>query len=176
MIVFDPLRLHFLDASVLVKLVVNEEPRETCARILSYFNESPSRLFRTTSVCLAEALGVLKTKWLSRKELTQRQYDKACYDLITYLCEEHVSVEQPALENSVIFGRTREVMKKYNLDLSDAFQIVTVSQMFQWLASQHRPVLVTADDGLARAAKEEGLLVWDICRDPTPPVDSDTAP
>jgi predicted nucleic acid-binding protein len=160
------LRPHYLDASALVKLVVDEEH---AGRIRSYFDEYATlHTFHATSVCVAEALSCLKVKYLYRKGLTQPQYLRACNILLSYLREGRISVMQSELENTVVFGRTITLAEKYGLDVSDAFQIVTVSQMCSSLGPERAPVLVTADNELAHAAQAEGLKVWNLLRDLKP--------
>nr|BBJ03364.1 hypothetical protein YBY_12120 [Marinobacter nauticus] len=70
------LRACCLDASVLVKWHVDEEGSE----IVRSFIDSEATLY-TTPFCFYEALGVLKVKYLYRKELTKEQYLNACFDL-----------------------------------------------------------------------------------------------
>jgi uncharacterized protein with PIN domain len=61
-------KARYLDASALVKLLVDEGD---CAPLRAFCNGEPN--VRTTALCVAEALGVFKRKWL-RKELTLEQY------------------------------------------------------------------------------------------------------
>jgi len=65
----DWIRPHYLDASVLVKLVVDEVPFEKARDVVQR-----TSLVVTTTVCVVEALTVLKVKHLYRKELSQEQY------------------------------------------------------------------------------------------------------
>jgi hypothetical protein len=57
------------------------------------------------------------------------------------------------------------------LDLSDAFQIVSVKESFgahMWRGDS-RTILVTADRKLAKAARAEDLRVWSVLEEPAPP-------
>ena len=57
------IRIHYLDASAIVKLFITEEGSE---RLQRYFGEEAN--FYTTSLCFAEALGALKVKRFYRKK------------------------------------------------------------------------------------------------------------
>jgi hypothetical protein len=58
---------------------------------------------------------------------------------------------------------------KYQLDLSDAFQILSVKIGFAaHLSGGSQTILVTADKKLAKAARAEGLRVWSVLEEPTP--------
>ena len=60
---FEWVKFHYLDASALIKLVVDEGD---CGPFRSFFNSNTN--FCTTPLCLAEALGSLKRKWTRRTE------------------------------------------------------------------------------------------------------------
>ncbi|MFC3115326.1 hypothetical protein [Cellvibrio fontiphilus] len=60
-----PTRANFFDASALAKVYSKEYGSDI---LIEYFyNYAPTKF--TTPFCLYEALNVLKTKWLHRKEL-----------------------------------------------------------------------------------------------------------
>jgi predicted nucleic acid-binding protein len=68
-----------------------------------------------------------------------------------------------------VFRDARSIVERYGLDLSDAFQILSVKEgFFSMLAADSRTVLVTADEDLAKAAKQEGILTWYILGEPPP--------
>ncbi|MDA2925484.1 hypothetical protein MYX65_12700 [Acidobacteria bacterium AH-259-L09] len=69
---FEWVRTHYLDASALVKLVVNEGD---CGPIRQFFNSDTN--FCATLLCLAEALGTLKRKW-TRKDITAAGHPFLC--------------------------------------------------------------------------------------------------
>ena len=57
--------------------------------------------------------------------------------------------------------------KKYDVDLSDALQIVTVRDgQFKNSARESKTVLATADGGLVKAAKNEDLWFWNVIECP----------
>ncbi len=61
------------------------------------------------------------------------------------------------------------IAERSRLDLSDAFQILSVKKgYFSVLASESSTVLVTADKELADAARAEGLRAWSLMLEPAP--------
>ena len=69
----------------------------------------------------------------------------------------------------IVFKNVQDVAKKYSLDLSDAFQILSVKEgFFSGLVEESKTILVSADKKLSRAAKEEGLRVWYFLDEPKP--------
>src|SRR5437667_9077529 len=73
------LQINYLDASAAVKLVLDEPPGSD--RVTKYFHEHSG--FHITSLCLAEALGVLKREVL--KPSMKEQYFRKCSDLLAYV-------------------------------------------------------------------------------------------
>jgi len=58
---------------------------------------------------------------------------------------------------------------QHQLDLSDAFQILSVKEgFFSRSCGDSQAILVTADRELAKAARVEGLSVWSVLDEPAP--------
>jgi len=125
-------------------MLVLEEPGLEHARVnlLKCFN--PAGSFFITSFCFFEALGVLKRKMLKKHE-------------------PKISTFQP-------FRWAKTLGEKYSVDLSDALQIVDLAHgEFSHYVQDSKPVLITVDGDLEKAARSEGLRVWN-CKDAkTPP-------
>jgi len=156
-------KAHYLDASAAVKLVCGEPGAEV---IRKYFEDNA--VFQITDLCFAEALGVLKAKRFFRGKLSQEQYEKACFLLLSYVDEGQIQIEQVATRP--LFFAAREIMRRYGLDLSDALQVLTVKEGPRGTgAGESKTVLVTADDALAVAAESEGLRAWNVLRSSSPP-------
>jgi len=61
------------------------------------------------------------------------------------------------------------MVEKTTLDLSDAFQILSVKQGFySVLDGDSKTILITGDKKLSKAAKKEGLRVWYFLGEPVP--------
>ncbi len=156
-------KAHYLDASAAVKLVVSEVGADV---IRAYFEKNA--VFQMTEVCFVETLSVLKVKYFYRREISREQYEAACYLLLAYVEEGRIAVEAVASRPS--FFDAREVMRAYGIDLSDALQVLTVKYgPHSPGARESKSILVTADDGLAEAARKEGLRVWHILQAAAPP-------
>jgi predicted nucleic acid-binding protein len=157
-------RANCLDASALVKLYVKEDGSDILQR---YFQNEATRY--TTPLCFYEALTTLKVKWLYRKEITKDDYLILSFSMAAWFS--HVSRQIRDLDflSPIVFRDARSIVERYGLDLSDAFQILSVKEcFFSALASDSRTVLVTADKQLANAARQEGILAWYIMEEPSP--------
>jgi predicted nucleic acid-binding protein len=165
---FPYFHVSYLDASAAVKLVVQEPGSEN---LLNYYHppSGPRGGFHITTLCFAEALGVLKRKW-QRGQLSDEQYLGKCYMLVTHCSRPggRITLEEPGLKET--FMQATRIARTYKLDLSDALQLLTVKHgKFRHLVEESKTLLITADRDLAAAAKAEGLRVWNCRTEPTPP-------
>lgn len=160
-----PPRANFFDASALVKVFGKEPDGE---ELRDYWNSrSPTK--HTTPFCFYEAMGVLKGKWLARKELTQDEYFDATLRLFAWYNAATRYANDVDLQEPTVFFKVQDLAARHSLDLSDALQILSVKEgYFSALANESRTILVTADRRLANAARTEGLRVWYCLGDPEP--------
>ena len=156
-------RVHYLDASVLVKLIITESGTDT---IKKYMKAEHTSTFYATSLCFAETLGVLKTKYLC-KPIDQEKYFTAGDVLSAYISGD-IELVDVDISDSAIFMEVEDIARRNGLDIVDAYQIVTIKKDYFSRLPHSRPILVTADSGLAKAAGKEGLRVWD-CLTEQPP-------
>jgi predicted nucleic acid-binding protein len=158
------IRTHYLDASAIVKLFIDEDNSDILRK---YFNDHST--FYTTSLCFSEAIGVLKVKWLYRKEITKKQYLAASNDLMASFAYESIGIDEIEIKDREVFREVERLIQSYSLDISDAFQIYTLKKgFFSVLAGDSKPILVTGDSKLADATRQEGLRVWDCMTEPAP--------
>lgn len=157
-------RADFFDASALVK-VFADEPRSSVVR--DYWHSRASKY--TTPFCFYEALNVLKSKWKYRGQLTLPRYLEAAFQLTAWYGASSSKVKDLDFTEPMTFSQTRVLAERSGLDLSDAFQIMSLKQgYFSVLVNDSATVLVTADDALAEAARGEGLRVWNVNLEPAP--------
>lgn len=155
---------NFFDASSLVKLHTPEVGSEI---VRGYFHRQPTKY--TTPFCFYEALGVLKVKWRNRKEITQSQYLQAACELSSWYGASSANIKDLDFASPVTFSQARCLAKKNSLDLSDAFQILSVKAgYFAPMIGDSQTVLITADKGLAEAARREGVRAWYFMDEPAP--------
>jgi len=160
----ETIKTHLLDTSALVKLVVDEEGSEN---VRKYFAEKS--VFWTTSLCFAEALGVLKVKHYYRKEITQEVYLAGSEELVAHLRNGSISIEEVDITQISTFNEVEKISKLHSLDLADAFQIVTLKKGFpSSLEGDSKTILITGDKKLAKAARKERLRAWDCIIESTP--------
>lgn len=160
-----PPRANFFDASALVKVFAREPDS---APLRSYWDgRSPTKY--TSPFCFYEALTVLKVMWMYRKTLTEAQYHRAAQNLIVWFAATSRYGKDLDLHDQDVLSAARDLAQRYSLDLSDAFQILCVKQgRFSRFADRSKTVLVTADEALAKAARNEGVKVWFCLGEPEP--------
>jgi predicted nucleic acid-binding protein len=158
-------RASYLDASAIIKVLV-EEPDSL--PIAQYFRGPHP--FYMTSLCFAEALGVLKAKYFFRpKPITEKGYLNRSYLLTVWVRDRRIGLDEVPLTEPEVFEEVEAIIKRYQIDISDALQIVTIKKgKFSSFASESKSLLITADSDLAKAARNEGLLVWDCINEPSP--------
>lgn len=154
------LRPNYFDASAMVKLVVEEDFSD---RVRSYAF-APSQSWRLcTSYCLVEAMNVLKAK-ANREELSNRGYIAGSRRLVRLVKTETVRLVQTNFLFLDSFAEAERLVRSYAIDFLDAFQIISISTSWSYLAPPSRPLLITADCKLAEAAEQEGIQAW-FCRE-----------
>jgi len=158
------IKTHYLDASAIVKLLIDEDGSTV---LREYFRTNS--VFHTTSVCFVETLGVLKGKCL-RKCITQDQYLTACEILIGQVRDEFIGIDEIKIADPQVYREVDNIAKRYSLDISDAFQIVTLKKGFlsPFKGTASECILITADEKLANVARQEKLRVWNCLHDPVP--------
>ncbi|MCU7874995.1 MAG: type II toxin-antitoxin system VapC family toxin [Candidatus Thiodiazotropha sp. (ex Lucinoma borealis)] len=161
----ETIRTHLLDTSALLKLFLIEDGSEN---LRGYFNSRS--VFWTTSFCFAELLGVLKRKYLSNKEnLTEEEYLATSEDIVAHFRNHRISIAEVDITQFDIFNDVENIVRRYSIDLADAFQVVTLKRgIASSLTEDSRTILITADSGLSEAAKNEGLRVWNCLNEPAP--------
>lgn len=148
-------RTNCLDASALVKRYVTENGSAD----LQVYMAGEANWY-TTLFCFFEALSVLKGK-LGRNEICEDQYHKAGFDMMSE-ARAFVRIMESDLDflDPITFSEAAKICRTHKLDLSDAFQILSVKRGYaSRLVGDSQTVLVTADKKLAEAATQEGLKV-----------------
>lgn len=162
---------HYLDACAAVKLVLDEPYSD---RIRDYYEEKADQGFEfyMTLFCFYEALGVLKRKYKSSnriERIDRDEYFRACGQLTARLAIDDIQHDQLRLTDHENYLRVENIAQTYDIDISDALQIVTVKHgKWSQLVAESQSMLITADRDLAEAARDEGLRVWNILDEEEP--------
>jgi predicted nucleic acid-binding protein len=154
------IQCFYYDANCLVKLVVDEDGSKEIRGHLY----APGVVVITTVFCFYEALGVLKSKWVGRRRpdfIETEEYHSASELLCAYVNDELIQIEEIKFGGQMFGPVTEKLSKKYNIDLSDAFQLIALKG---GMISQVSliPILVTEDGALRKAGIGEGLKVLSI--------------
>jgi predicted nucleic acid-binding protein len=160
-----PPRANCFDASALVKVFTSESGGEL---VRDYFNNrSPTKY--TTPYCFYETLSALNVKCPYRREITRKEYSEASFGLVAWYESSTRYAKDIDLEDPHVFFRVRDLAERHSLDLSDAFQILSVKDgYFSHLINESQTVLVTLDMELAKAARAEGVRTWYCLGEPEP--------
>jgi hypothetical protein len=113
---------------------------------------------------------ILKVKYKYKKEISDEDYFFACDSLFKHAGRGgKIEIENVETRDRMVFTEVEKLARKYEIDVSDAFQIVSIRRnYFSRFTSDSKPILITADKALATAARKEGIRVWDCVNEPEP--------
>lgn len=162
-------RTHYFDASALVKLVADdpdEEPGRDAVR--GYYQGRRDSVY-ATSYCVTETFSAFKRKFLQHR-ITEDQYIRYVLEFLRLVLGGNLRIDdEVSVLSPIVSTEAGRLIKKYKIDFLDCFQIVTVLHgKFSVLGPNSKSMLITADDGLAKAARAEGARVWN-CRNEIAP-------
>ena len=161
------IKVHYFDASALVKLVA-DDPDEAPGRDALRAYHQHAHPGYTVSFCVAEALGALKRKFL-RERISEAQYLKYVKDLIRVVGNTF-EIDELDILLPVVSSEFERLVNKYKLDFVDCFQVATLKHgKYRIFDGPSKSVLITADRELAKAAQAEGARVWECTSEPPPP-------
>jgi predicted nucleic acid-binding protein len=155
-----PVKTTYLDTSAIVMLYL-EEPGSK--NLQDYFLQNTN--FCCTAMTFYEALNVLKRK-LFKKD--KGKYFKCVEDLeirawgaSNPVGRTIIEIEEMQMNYINIFRKVNDIAIKYHIDIGDAVQIFAIMEgRYKHLAGQSASVLITADDGLEKAALDNHIRVW----------------
>jgi predicted nucleic acid-binding protein len=163
------IRINYLDASIIIKLYL-EEP---CSDRVRKFVGTEASVALTTGVCFAEALGVLSREFKSGR-IDEAKYLEAQDDLLSRLRGGTIEIYDVDVASLEVVTEVESLISCYNkskncrLDLSDAFQLVTIKRVLKGV-DRSVFLLITGDWYLAQVAKDEDIRVWNVLKDLNPP-------
>lgn len=159
-------RVRYLDTSALVKLYI-DEPDAYVLR--AYFN-AHAKPFFTSWLCVGEAFGVFKRRW-TNGQLPTEDYFGAVRRLSVALWGNEVGVERYGEGDPFVIEEVRRIdSENPTLGFADALQLLTLLKgKHSFMREHYAPLFITADEGLATAARRMGVRVWDCKREPSPP-------
>lgn len=153
--------LRYLDANCLVKLVIEERDS---VELKEHFFQCGG-VYATTVFCFYEALSVLKLKWMRKKRpdnISEEEYLAACEELCAMVEDENIQLEKISVSDRDSFNESVRLVSEYKIDLSDAFQLVTLKRGMFARLDAGCPVLISEDEEFVKAARKEGLRACSI--------------
>lgn len=79
-----------------------------------------------------------------------------------------INLVDVGMSDNEVFAQVEEIVRRHSLDVVDATLIVSVQGDYFSRLFDAKPILVAADEQLAKAAFAEGLDVWDCIREKAP--------
>ena len=160
-------KAHYLDASALIKLILDCQDEEPGRKELRNYFNSESKPFFTTSICFAETIGILKKK--QKKIISEDEYIQAFKKLMIMVFGNAIKRDDMNIAKPDIFNQAKKIVESYKLDFADALQIVTLkSGMFSHMCGESQSIFITADNNLAKACINENIRVWNCVKTPKP--------
>jgi predicted nucleic acid-binding protein len=151
-------RAVFLDASAIIAYHT-AEPKGNILR--EWWHQQATKY--TSPLCLFESLNAYKSKWKFQGKLTHDEYRAACFNTYQWYQASVKHLKDIDFNNPQVFQEAHLMAMKHSLDLSDAFQILSVRDgFFSSLVDDSATLLCTGDSDLATAARAEGLVVWNF--------------
>src|SRR5271154_2285677 len=161
------IKVHYFDASALVKLVADDADEEPGRNVLRQYHREHAHPGYTTSFCVAEAFGAFKRKFL-RKTISEQKYVTYIKNFIRIIGNTFQIDEVPILL-PVVSTEAERLVAAYKIDFIDCFQIVTILQgRFRIFVGESQSMLITADRELASAARAESARVWECSSETAP--------
>jgi len=160
-------RAHYLDASALVKLVA-EDPDEKPGRetLRGYYRTHAANVY-ATSFSVAETFSAFKSKLL-RKRINEDQYIEYIRSFIRTVLGANLRIDEVTILSPLV-SRADQLIKTHQIDFLDCLQILTILEgRFRHNGPNSKSLLITADNGLASAARAEGAAVWLCTNEPAP--------
>ena len=103
------------------------------------------------------------------KEDTRAQYIKYVQDFIRTVIGANLQIDEVSILSPDVRSEAERLIQTHKIDFLDCFQIVTILRgRFRHLGPESKSILITADHGLARAARAEGVRVWECTTESAP--------
>ncbi len=151
------LKAYLWDASALVRLYIRDGKGTTTANDIFHSLNSANY---TTEYSKTEVLRALKRKW-NRKEITDDLYLR----LVPHAHDElgRLRICDVPLDVPKYMVTALDIVKRYSIDIIDAAAIVGITNGFlSCFASDSGPFLITADEGMVKAVKDNNIKVINL--------------
>jgi hypothetical protein len=100
---------------------------------------------------------------VDEQKALSRSVPEASFNTYTWYQASMRGVKDINFDNFEVFQQAHLVAMKHSLDVSDAFQILSIRDgYFSSLVGESATILCTGDAGLATAARAENLNVWNF--------------
>ena len=101
-------------------------------------------------------------------KINDDQYFGGCSVLTSFVRGKRITIEDSMLEQIPVFERAKDICLRHKIDIADALQLVAMKED---RLRRIGAILVTADGPLEKAAKAEGVRVWNCMKGNPPPTE-----
>lgn len=164
----DLIRILYLDASALVKLVaddVDELPGRDAVR--AYYWPHAAHVY-STSYSITEVLSAFKSKYV-RGRIGRDVYKHYIREFLKLTIGSNLRIDEVQILSPAVRAEFDRLIDTYDIDFLDCFQLVTIMHgTYRVLVGGSKSLLITADKKLAEAARKENVDAWYCVDEPAP--------
>jgi predicted nucleic acid-binding protein len=164
----DMIRVLYLDASALVKLVADdadELPGRDAVR--KYYWAHIAHVY-STSYSITEALSAFKVKYV-RGRIARDLYKRYVREFLKLTIGSNLRIDELQILSPVVRNEFERLIDTYDIDFLDCFQLVTIMHgKYRIFVGRSKSLLITADKKLAEAARKENVDAWYCVDEPAP--------
>ncbi len=106
---------------------------------------------------------------LSKANCSEGEYIKGIRDFLRLTVGANLRLDDLPILSPIVISEAERLIKTHDIDFLDCVQIVTIMHgQFKHLGLGSKSILITADRCLAKAARAEGVRVWECTSEPPP--------
>ncbi|GLX80253.1 hypothetical protein tinsulaeT_35930 [Thalassotalea insulae] len=119
-------------------------------------------------VVLNGSLSVIKSKW-KYEHIDDDAYFDSTERLLVDAWSGKLEIDEVELLSIEGINTVKSLAKKYSLDWSDALRVETIKKgKYSHFSGECQYILITADNGLAEAARNENIRTWNCIKEDKP--------
>jgi hypothetical protein len=165
----NQIKVLWLDTSALVKKYLDEPGSDFVRTVLG---ENRFWAF-TTSYCIYELFGILKRKASDKSKekikISVDQYIRCIFLIKSDWKQKVIRIHDPEISDSDLIVEVKGIINDYKLDYVDAIQFILINKgILGKFAGDSRPVLVSSDGGILKAADHKNIRSWNPEKGPFP--------
>jgi predicted nucleic acid-binding protein len=164
----DLIRVLYLDASALVKLVADDEDELRGRDAVCAYYWSHSAHVYSTSYSITEALSAFKSKYV-RRCIVRDKYKHYIREFLKLTIGSNLRIDEVPILSPFVRDEFDRLIDLYDIDFLDCLQLATIMHgKYRAFDGGSKSLLITADKKLAEAARKENVDSWYCVDEPAP--------